>query len=98
MTRDQWLQEATALFGENKLDWKFVCPACGFVQAVRDYKDAGAPESAVAFSCVGRWRQDFKEAFDRKDKRNLPCNYAGGGLIQLNPIDVDGKKVFEFAK
>lgn len=37
-----------------------------------------------------------KEAFDDKDKPKIPCNYAGGGLIQINPVDVDGIKVFEF--
>jgi hypothetical protein len=37
-----------------------------------------------------------KDAFDDKDKRKIPCNYAGGGLIDINPVDVDGRKVFEF--
>jgi hypothetical protein len=96
MNKEQWLTLGQTLFGQDKMQWKFKCPCCGHIASVQDYKKAGASESAVGFSCVGRWLEVRKEAFDDKDKRKIPCNYAGGGLIQLNPVDVDGRKIFEF--
>lgn len=99
---DAWVAEGTRLFGEDQLNWRFICPSCGHIAAVRDWKDAGAPVSAVAFSCVGRWCGDdestAKAAFK---KAGGPCNYAGGGLMGLNPVAVDAPgglmHVFQFA-
>ena len=96
ITKDEWLLEGQALFGNNPLQWKFKCPSCSHIATVEDYKKAGAPSSAAGFSCVGRWLEVRKEAFDDKDKRKIPCNYFGGGLININPVEVDGRKVFEF--
>lgn len=95
-TKEQWLAQGSKLFGSNFLNWRFKCPSCGYIASVLDYKNAGAPGNSVAFSCVGRWMSNSKEAFI-KDNRNIPCNYAGGGLFQLNPVEVDGSKYFEFA-
>lgn len=77
------------------MNWKFRCPSCGHVASVQDWKNAGAPENAAAFSCVGRWLQERKEAFTK----NGPCNYAGGGLFRLNPVKLEGMDVgpFDFA-
>jgi hypothetical protein len=98
MTHIEWIAEAERLFGPNPLDWKFTCPACGYVATVREYRDAGAPETAIAFSCVGRWVEDTKRgAFGDGEG---PCDYAGAGLIQLNPVKIEGRKrgVFAFAE
>ncbi|MBE9036031.1 VVA0879 family protein [aff. Roholtiella sp. LEGE 12411] len=96
MNKEQWLTHGQTLFGKDTMQWKFKCPSCGHIASVEDYKKTGAPSSAVGFSCVGRWLPVHKKAFDDKDKRKIPCNYAGGGLININPVEVDGKKVFEF--
>lgn len=96
MTHDEWLTEGLALFGNDRMAWKFKCPSCGNVASTQDYKDAGASSTDVGFACVGRWLATHKEAFDDTDKRKIPCNYASGGLINLNSVDVDGQKVFEF--
>ena len=85
-----WHDEGHRRFGRDQMAWRFVCPACGHVTKVDDYKKAGAPESAIAFSCVGRWTDGAREAFS---KGAGPCTYAGGGLFGLNPITVvDGGK------
>lgn len=105
MTIEEWTARGEALFGPNKMDWRFICPSCGHIADAREYKNAGAPNSALAFSCVGRWKGgDPKKTFKR---RGGPCDYAGGGLIGLNPIrvvfppDPDGTPhfidVFDFA-
>ena len=77
MTEREFMDQAAERFGPDAMGWKFVCPACGHIQSARDYKTAGAPESAVAFSCVGRWLPKAREAFGGKGPG--PCNYAGGG-------------------
>lgn len=94
MTIDEYRAEGEKLFGDDMAKWKFVCPACGSVMSTTDYKNAGAPHGAVGFSCVGRWLREKREAIGGRG--NGPCNYAGGGLFQLGPIDVDGKKMFDF--
>lgn len=81
---EDWEAEARRRFGENAMDWKFVCPSCGHIASVADWKAAGATEGEVAFSCVGR----HIEASQQMCRRPGPCNYAGGGLIRLNPVKI----------
>ena len=65
---------------------------------MQDWKDAGASAGQVGFSCIGRNTGSTKEIFD---KTGGPCNYAGGGLFALNPVEVDDGEykhsMFEFA-
>lgn len=102
ITQDEWLAEGTKLFGTNSLDWKFVCPVCGHVASVRDWRDAGASPGEVGFSCVGRHIAGAKKAFE--DTGKGPCTYAGGGLFKLNPVTVFAPEeglpmsFFEFAR
>jgi hypothetical protein len=101
MTRADWIAEGKKRFGDDMLAWRFVCPSCGHVTMVKDWQDAKAPEGAVVFSCVGRYLgADGSKSFKLKGG---PCNYAGGGLFRLNPIEVideEGKDhhVFAFAE
>jgi hypothetical protein len=101
MTRQEWIAEAVKRYGKDAREWKFRCPVCGFVASVQDWKDAGAPQTAVAFSCIGRWRGVSRDAF--KDTGKGPCNYAGGGLFRLNPVRVFDEgvdlefRIFDFA-
>ena len=97
MTKEEWMAEGNKLFGEDIMQWKFECPVCHHVQSVQDYKDAGAPETAIAFSCVGRWIESSKTS-DAFSGKKGPCSYAGGGLFRLNPVEVDGGKYFAFAR
>lgn len=101
MTVDEWRAEATRLFGPDEMKWRWRCPVCKHECSTLDYKDAGAPESAVGFSCVGRWLPERRLAFE--EAGTGPCNYAGGGLFQLNPLvvlDQDGgeHRMFEFGQ
>ncbi len=98
LTFDQWRARAVELFGPDPLDWKFVCPSCKHVAAVRDWQAAGAKENEAAFSCVGRHlNADDKHTFEGKGG---PCQYAGGGLFRLNPQSIEGRdfNVFAFAE
>lgn len=98
VTLQEWRDEAARRFGPDPMQWRFVCPSCGHVAAVKDWKDAGATEAAVAVCCVGRALGTSTEIGQKPG----PCNYAGYGLFRLNPVKVvfeDGKTldVFDFA-
>lgn len=79
-----WRAEGAALFGPED-SWAFVCPACKHVATVRQWLDAGATPGEIGFSCIGR-RTGGRSAF--YDRGAGPCDYAGGGLIGLNPVRV----------
>jgi len=93
ITVNEWKAEARRRFGDDPMDWRFVCPVCGAEQGARDFEKSGLTpdeiDNVVAFSCVGRWVE------------GVGCHYAGGGLFRLNPTHVEshGKAhlVMEFA-
>lgn len=90
LTVKAWMAEGKERFGPDMRKWRFVCPVCGYVAAVEDWRAAGAPD-AVAVSCIGRYGEYAKrarEAFGQEGPG--PCNYAGGGLFALNPVEVTG--------
>lgn len=99
VTYQEWFAEGVRRFGPDVMDWRYVCPSCGHIASMRDWKNAGAKPAEVAYSCVGRHLEGSGEAFGKLQ----PCNYAGGGLIRLNPVHVitepDGhvRETFEFA-
>jgi hypothetical protein len=102
ISHDDWKAAAIERYGDDVKGWRFRCPLCGFVARVQDWLDAKA-DDAIAFSCVGRWRENPRDAFmPKRSKKKGPCNYAGGGLFRLNPVIVtraDGVEVqtFDFA-
>jgi hypothetical protein len=98
MTHEEWTAEGIRRFGADQMTWRFVCPSCGHVASVQDWKDVGAKKGEVAYSCVGRHLPDPK----RMGERPGPCDYAGGGLFRINPVNVtfpDGTvlRCFDFA-
>lgn len=100
MDHKDWIAEGKKRFGDDHMQWKFVCPSCGYIASLKEWEDAGAPEGAVAFSCIGRFTGSKKTI---GDKTGGPCNYTGGGLFQLNPVcvtDTDGcvHRIFDFAE
>lgn len=96
---DDWMKEGEKLFGKDQLNWEFICPVCKYVAKTSDWKEAGAPEGTVAFSCVGRWRKEGEvpQAFQDNIKKG-PCNYTTGGLFNLSPVKVkhEGKTISLF--
>jgi hypothetical protein len=89
MTHAEWLAEAARRYGPDSLKWQFKCPSCGHVACVQDWKDAGAPEGAVAFSCIGRYTGDPAAAAAAAFKgKGGPCNYTCGGLFQISPLTI----------
>lgn len=101
MTYKEWTDLGISLFGKDRREWKFECPVCGHIASIQDYLNAGAPDGAIGFSCIGRWIKNSKKAFEMKRGEKGPCNYTGGGLFQRNPVEIekDGiiNKYFNFA-
>ena len=87
-TYEEWLREGEKRFGKDHANWKFKCPSCGYVASAADYKEAGAPQGAVGFSCIGRWSGHMDKDMFRKD--GGPCNYAGGGFCFYSKKDAQG--------
>jgi hypothetical protein len=93
VTLEDFVARAEALFGTDRMNWRFVCPGCGHIASIREYKDAGAPEGAVGFSCIGRYLENCRDWLTGTG--NGPCNYTAGGLLGIAPIELigpDGKK------
>lgn len=94
LTVEEWQLLGRALFGDDVNEWRAVCPCCLHVASVGAYRQAGAPEGGIFFSCIGRWLEEASEAFTGKPG---PCTYAGGGLFGLNPWKVGERATFAFA-
>lgn len=92
MTKADWEARGTKLFGPDQLKWRFVCPACGNVAAVEDYKPfkaKGAQPDSATHNCIGRY--DGHDAVPMGTAK--PCNYTGYGLFNLCPVWImDGDK------
>lgn len=85
ITVDEWFEKGKSLFGPDREDWRWKCPLCGHTASSKEYLDAGAPEGAIGYSCIGRFLDKPKPAFV---KGPGPCDYAGGGLFEFNPITI----------
>jgi hypothetical protein len=101
-TLAEWRAEAALRFGPDPMDWQFVCPVCEVVTSVREWKEAGASEGAVAFSCIGRYKEGSSEAFGVIAPATKPCNYTQGGLFKMARVCIvndEGEEswVFDFA-
>ena len=113
MTIEEFATEAKARFGNNIVNWKFVCPMCGTVQSVLELSnavvaDGGTREDTekyIGFSCIGRFTGQGDEGIAAKNK-GLPwdkgCNWTLGGLLRCHTLEVilaDGtvRPTFELA-
>ncbi len=85
---DDWIAQGSQRYGKNMRHWKFRCPACGRVATATDWEQAGAPESAIARTCPGRWQHGG-------------CSLPHEAQQALNPIQVvrddETRAVFDFA-
>ena len=87
-----WLARGKELYGPDMLDWQFVCPACGHVQTLREFHEAGIdPDYGVA-NCASRFGLGG----------NPTCKWTTGGLLRLGGCYVINRNyipvlVFDFA-
>lgn len=108
MTHADFVAELRRRFGDNPLNWRFVCPACGTVQGAPDFYAAGFERGKgevnkyLGFSCIGRFTRQGDAgiaAKNRGEKWDKGCNWTLGGLLQIHELEVEfeGKKVPHFA-
>jgi len=93
---EAWEAKGRELFGEDKLKWRFVCPACGHEMSgervrtdfTEHMEKLRASDYRIESECIGR---------------HLPgvgCNWCAYGLFRGPVLVVDGGKeiaVFDFA-
>lgn len=97
------MNKGKQLFGNDLMEWKFVCSSCGNIQSPKDFKDyqhKGATPSSAYWNCIGRYKGTRNEIFSKKQ----PCNYSSGGLFNVNktvvkyPTEFRELRVFNFMK
>ena len=92
---EEWKKEACKRFGDDELEWAFVCPACGNVAKVKDfaqYKDNGATPDSAPQNCIGRYTGGRKGPHK--------CDWAAYGLFRGPNIIKDKETevpIFDFA-
>ena len=95
MTKEEWIGKGKQLFGDNFEEWRFVCPGCGHIQSVGDFrifKDRGATPESAREECIGRYTGGRSWMLG---EGGSPCDYAGYGLLRISPVEVvDGEEVF----
>jgi hypothetical protein len=98
---EAWEAEGKRRFGNDYMEWKFVCPMCGHVASVADFKAAGAADPNCAYTeCLGRYHgKGSPQAGDSSG-----CNWAAYGLFGIPRggcyvLQPDGTKahIFDFA-
>ncbi|MBR1800661.1 MAG: hypothetical protein IJ767_04100 [Bacteroidaceae bacterium] len=92
VTLAEWLSEGERLYGKEKLDWRFRCPACGHVQTMRQFKEAGLDPELAYLNCASRHKLGGKP----------DCKWTIGGLLRVGGRYVIDAKyrphlIFEFA-
>lgn len=99
---EQWYAEGVKLFGNNVREWRFVCPMCERITAVKEWNKFGDRGDGMAgFSCIGRLFPKTQSAFNTGSAeliRNnaIGCDYAGGGLFCMSPVKVIDKDTYAF--
>lgn len=92
VTLAEWRAEGEQLYGKEQLDWRFRCPACGHVQTMRKFKEAGLNPQLAYLNCASR--HDLGGKAD--------CKWTIGGLLCVGGRYVIDAKyrprlIFEFA-
>ena len=79
----EWLDEAKQRFGEDALQWKFVCPACGHINCGQEFIDKGVTNDAneavnkAYCECIGRY---IGKGSPKKGD-DSGCNWVAFGLF-----------------
>lgn len=91
-TINDWKFIGHVKYGDDLLDWKFKCPACGNVQTMRQFKEAGVDPNLAYLNCASRHNLGGKKE----------CKWTIGGLLKVGGIyvideDFVPKLIFDFA-
>ena len=73
-----WMNKGIRLYGPDMLDWSFKCPACGHIQTLREFKDAGVDEEHAFTCCASRFGLGG----------STTCKWTTGGLLRFGGVYV----------
>jgi hypothetical protein len=59
---EAWRAEAVRRFGDDPLQWRFVCPSCGHVASCADFKELGVDPGRAPHECIGRALREIGRA------------------------------------
>jgi hypothetical protein len=79
-SHEEWKAEAIQRFGENPDNWAFVCPACGHVATISNFKFLGEAADSAAQQCIGRVNSRGMKPADAKSNE-YGCDWAAFGLF-----------------
>jgi hypothetical protein len=94
-TEKEWKKIITERFGEDILDWKFRCPACGKITSGKEFKEAEAEANDIFQKCIGNFTGQGEP--DPGNNQN-GCNWKAYGLFKLGDVVItdDGKEIDVF--
>ena len=85
-TLDEWRAKGKELFGEDIMNWKFVCPACNKISSGADFKEACSEieyEHNMYYHCIGRHNGKGVNGAEHTGEQppEFGCNWTAGGLL-----------------
>ena len=100
LAQEDWEHKGVELFGPEKENWRFACPACGTVASIAIAREKWPQLRGSGWAphqeCVGRYGIDVKTSSNPARR----CDWCAYGLFR-GPVvvnTVDGKEigVFDF--
>jgi len=88
ISKDMYVLEGIRRFGNDPLNWKFICPICSHVASVQDFLNVGAPEGMIGIACIGAVKRPQQVFNPTNGTGRGPCNYTGRGKFDFNPLEV----------
>jgi len=93
----EWMEEGRRLFGPDRQNWAFRCPACGCRQNALDFiRRRIDPRGRVFMTCFGRFLPVSEDPWV------IRCRFSLEGLPQFSRVVVvyEGREipVFEYAE
>ena len=94
-SKEAWEAEGRRRFGNDFMKWRFVCPMCGHIASVEEFKAVGASSPNDAFQCcLGR----FTGKGAPKEGDSSGCNWTVNGLFKVGGASVvhNGNEILIF--
>jgi len=76
ITKQQYFDELIEKHGSFKDNWACVCPKCGNVQTIAEFKDHDIDPNNVNYACIGRYVE------------GRGCDFVIDSLVKNHPLEV----------
>lgn len=94
-TEKEWKKIIIERFGEDIVNWRFKCPACGKITSGKEFKEAGAEPKDIYQKCIGNFKGQGEP--DPENNQN-GCNWKAYGLFRFGDVVItdDGQEIAVF--